>query len=164
MSIGFSYNRTFYSPLLKDWAELMVRLLPQRVSVLVSSSSSGCALASAMIVIAAQQGRRLENIYVRKNNESEHGGPSCELWWLDTCENRVAAFVDDFINTGDTFRRAVNEVGDSIDPRYVLTVAGPTSPQDSIKLEMLSEIAGKPIHWIIAYNEQHRKGESHDLL
>ncbi len=162
MSIDFSYNRTLYSPQLKDWAELMVQLLPPSVSILVSSSSSSCALASAMMVLAAQQGRRLENIYVRKHRESEHGGNSCDLWWLDTCENRVAAFVDDFIYAGDTFQRAVNEVGDSVDLRYVLTVAGPMSPQDSIKLEMLSEIAGKPIHWIVAYNEQNpRDGESH---
>ena len=43
-----------------------------------------------------------------------------------------------------------------------MTVTGPMDPQDSIKLEMLSEIAGKPIHWIVAYNEQNpRDGESH---
>jgi len=44
MSIDFSYNRTLYSPQLKDWAELMVRLLPPSVSILVSSSSSSCAI------------------------------------------------------------------------------------------------------------------------
>jgi orotate phosphoribosyltransferase-like protein len=154
MSIGFSYNRTLYSPLLKDWAELMVRLLPQRVSVLVSTSSSGCALASAMIVIAAQQGRRLENIYVRKNNESAHAGRSCDLLWLDTCENRVAAFVDDFINSGETFKRAVREIGGVVELQYIATVTGPIDANKSDGLEMLSEIAGKPIYWIVAYNEQ----------
>lgn len=154
MSINFSYNRTFYSPLLKDWAELMVRLLPQRVSVLVSSSSSGCALASAMIVIAAQQGRRLENIYVRKNNESKHGGRSCELWWLDTCKNRVAAFVDDFINSGETFKRAVREIGGVVELQYIATVTGPIDANKSDELEMLTQLTGNPIYWIVAYNEQ----------
>lgn len=153
--MDFSYNRTVYSPDLADWAQAMAHILPDDVAILTSSSSSGCAVASAIIVAARiQHGRKLENVFVRKNGEQSHCDVSMsDLWWIDSMPNKTAAFVDDFVFAGDTFERVFKKVGAFIDIKYVLTLIGPgTDSSKTSKLARLKEISGVDIQWVFPQN------------
>lgn len=91
---NFRYNYTFYQQDIKQFAKLFLDLLPKNVTHLICSSSSGCAIATAMIVLSEKP---LTMIYVRKENEVTHGYP------IDghVPQDKIC-FVDDVIASGNT--------------------------------------------------------------
>jgi orotate phosphoribosyltransferase-like protein len=102
------YGRDLYvSASLAEIAEKYLEHLPKEVTALVTTGSSGHALASAMLVLADQRGRGLRHFVIRKPGEEAHGGP-----WIYPCRvDRVTfAIVDDFISMGDTIKRILAEI------------------------------------------------------
>lgn len=95
------YNKTlFHSNSLKIWAKKYADALPNDVTVLVSMGSSGCAIASAILM----RKKKLRHFYIKKYGEAgiSHSNHS-------DCfprEKDIVCFVDDFISSGDTLERA----------------------------------------------------------
>ena len=85
------YNRElFRSDDIKECAERFLEALPLAVTGLLSTGSSGCSIAAAMLTLTH---RRLIHTFVRKTGESahyHHGGQSPD-------QDIVYAIVDDFI-------------------------------------------------------------------
>lgn len=103
----FFYNFTVYTPPLKLFAKEMLKLLPpplpdREATHLVTSSSSGCAIASAMIVLSR---RPIDVLYIRKPNETSHSSGGTAVPFP---ENTEFIFVDDAIASGKTLRRCIN--------------------------------------------------------
>lgn len=108
------YKETLYSgATLQEAAEEYLAELPPNITVLVSGGSSGCALASAMLVIASQKGRSLSHcaVYTREASKERHREltRNTELYSVHSgiggsvpMERRC--FVDDLIDTGETVK------------------------------------------------------------
>lgn len=93
------YNWSLYkgNPLL-HFADRYFKRLPKDVTLLLSRGASGCAIASALVLYAALNGKELNHIHLRKPGEcahSAHAGPS-------RLTNQVACIVDDFVSSGET--------------------------------------------------------------
>lgn len=104
------YGISFYrSESLKFWAKKYLEYLPEDVKCLLVAGSSGMAIASAMV---AMSGRPLQIEYADRNKKG-HGG--CDNYLDPSC------FVDDFISSGKTFKRVIDEdqCGD-YQPKYIL--------------------------------------------
>ena len=110
--MNISYERTFYATKrIKAATKRFLKALPEDVNFLVSTGSSGCAIASAMLVTSDKP---LRHVVLRKDSEESHG--SSRIWNFPP--NPVGAFVDDFISTGTTADRVLNECGAKV--KYVL--------------------------------------------
>ena len=98
METYVSYSESFYdSKRLKAWAKRYLAELPDDVNTLVSTGSSGAAIASAMMSLSE---RPLTHWYVRKSGEDghdSHGGS-----WVK--HKPKFCFVDDFISEGYTLK------------------------------------------------------------
>jgi orotate phosphoribosyltransferase len=91
------YNSSFYQTKeLRYWARQYLKYLPKEVTFLVSTGRSGCAIASAMIVLSK---RPLFNISANKPKEETHGGIAYPIYPKET---DIGCIVDDFISTGKT--------------------------------------------------------------
>lgn len=91
----FSYDKSFYNKKdLKYFAKLYLKFLPEDVTGLVSMGSSGCSIASAMLVLHK---KRLDHFHIRKEEMSHSTYTS-----IPSNKNHVLAIVDDFISTGKT--------------------------------------------------------------
>jgi len=94
------YSESFYdSERLREWAKQYLDKLPKDAHALVSTGSSGAAIASAMLTLSR---RKLTHIYIRKSGEDahdmRHGGS-----WVKHIPK--FCFVDDFISDGCTIGR-----------------------------------------------------------
>lgn len=103
----FSYNQTVYTPDLKPFAEKMLEFLPPYKKGehlhLITSSSSGAFIASAMMVLSD---RKIDVLYVRKEKEYSHAGsPGVNRSYLKYSE---FIFVDDAIASGGTLERCIS--------------------------------------------------------
>ena len=102
-----SYNDTFYqTESLRKSARRYLRKLPPNVGLLVTTGSSGCAIASAMLALST---RTLYHLGIRKEGESAHStvaGNGFGKWSKDT----KCVLVDDFVITGRTMTRLIREV------------------------------------------------------
>ncbi len=98
------YRKSFFrSDNLQKYAKEYLKVLPKDVTCLVSRGSSGCSIASAMLVLSE---RRLKHWYIRKERERAHEG------WDAGFRNKrdIFAIVDDFINSGQTVEKIINYI------------------------------------------------------
>lgn len=99
------YSKTFYeADTLKEEAKKYLKVLPKEVNVLVSMGSSGCSIASAMLVLS---NRRLEHCHIRKDGEKAH---TPDYTGYKPNRGDVIAIVDDFIATGDTINNIIDKL------------------------------------------------------
>lgn len=92
------YATTFFqSKSLREVAKGYLEYLPDNIEGLLSTGSSGCAIASAMM---ACSDRELIHIYIRKDSESAHGSDFAGVLRKEI----KYAIVDDFIDTGKTMK------------------------------------------------------------
>ena len=115
MSATMAYSKSFFNKDdLIEFADRYLALLPADVTVLLSSGSSGCAIATAMIM---RSRKNLAHVYIKKDGENSHR-PSSGVWPTI----KVAAIVDDFIEDGNTIRHIYNrsELKFNVTPKYVL--------------------------------------------
>lgn len=108
------YAISFYhTKSLQAYAKKYLKVLPKIVTTLVSTGSSGCSIASAMLCLSK---RKLFHYYIPKGNEVRHMTPVINL------EHQNVAIVDDFICTGSTVIRLL-EVLKKQKPKtiYILT-------------------------------------------
>lgn len=118
--MNISYERTFYaSKRIKAATKRFLKALPEEVNFLVSTGSSGCAIASAMLVTSA---RSLRHVVIRKDSEQSHG--SSRIWEFP--QNPVGAFVDDFISTGNTANAVLKQCKEKV--KYVIVGTSDFSP------------------------------------
>ena len=94
-------NGLYNSKSLQVWAKRLLSLLPSDVDCLASSGSSGCAIASAMLVLSD---RPLSHFYVRRRGENAHTG-----YYVGN-KGSVIAGVDDIIARGETMNRISDEI------------------------------------------------------
>ena len=105
------YNDTLYnSRALKEIAREYIDCLPSSVTCLVSRGASGCAIATAMLMLAP---RILKHYHIRKeySAHASHGG-------FFPQPHDVLAFVDDFINLGGTVQYVQGQLSQPLD--YVI--------------------------------------------
>jgi phosphoribosylpyrophosphate synthetase len=102
---SFEYGSSFYNTKeLKYYVEKYIKKLPKDVTCLVSIGSSGCAIASAMLILSKKS---LGHISLRKNNmESQHA----TFYAGKSKPDDVCCIVDDFINTGETIKNIINKL------------------------------------------------------
>ena len=121
--MNITYEKTFYGgKSLKAITKRFLKELPEDVNFLISTGSSGCAIASAMIVTAD---RHLRHCVIRKENEDSHSG----LRGFGYPKKPVGAFVDDFISTGTTVKRVLEECEKRV--RYIMVGTSKFSPEDN---------------------------------
>jgi orotate phosphoribosyltransferase-like protein len=95
------YRQTlFRGRSLKRIAQYYLKFLPKEVDCLVSRGSSGCAIATAILLLSEKP---LMHHVVRKENEETHG----EFY---TSPDKCMAIVDDFIDSGITIRKILQKV------------------------------------------------------
>lgn len=112
----FEYGNTLYGPSLAYWAKRCLKALPRDHHWLISSSSSGCALASAMVALAPARARNYDAVYRFRPDEINHGyiypvnqrrGHNGKF--IQGVDNPLdiadPVFVDDLIDCGRTFNR-----------------------------------------------------------
>lgn len=130
----FVYGSTFYTKDLEVYAKAYLSLMPKTVKTLIVCSSSGCALAAAIIALSKKD---LKMIYVNKPNEKSHRGVDYagELGDRDFC------FVDDEIDTGSTLELCLDftreTMGEKI--KYVI-ILNNCKCYNSIKAKKFSKI------------------------
>jgi orotate phosphoribosyltransferase len=99
--IKVEYKSPFFTQDLKSCAHEYLQRLPGEVDGLVSIGSSGCAIASAMMVLS---NRIKTNVCIRKSDEKSHNNSPTGLHGKAS----VYAIVDDFIDTGTTVLDLIN--------------------------------------------------------
>ncbi len=98
----FVYGQSFYvKDELKTHASRYLAALPTDVTCLVSTGSSGCSIAAAMLTLST---RRLRHWYIRKEGERGHSGAHTNGAHGHRGE---LCIVDDFISSGDTIKRVI---------------------------------------------------------
>jgi adenine/guanine phosphoribosyltransferase-like PRPP-binding protein len=100
--IGLIYNRDFYiTNSIQYFGRHFLDALPPQVDRLLSTGSSGCAIATALLVLSD---RHLEHTVVRKRHEIAHY-PYAGRYPNRDCK---CAIVDDFIASGDSIDRIID--------------------------------------------------------
>ncbi|NMC87011.1 MAG: phosphoribosyltransferase [Candidatus Moranbacteria bacterium] len=95
------------------YASYIFEKIPAECRFIISSSSSGCALASALLILAAQNNKELYNIYVHKKGESSHNNDDIfNSYWIASIANKNEniLFVDDLVAEGSTLIRCIDFV------------------------------------------------------
>lgn len=97
--ISIEYNQHFFrSYTLKECAEIYLNFLPLETDGLLSTGTSGCSIASAMLSLTS---RYLTHTYIRKEGEYAHmpfGG-------ILPDKHRKYVIVDDFVSGGTSIKR-----------------------------------------------------------
>lgn len=128
------YGYCFYKQdSLVFWAKKYLKLLPNDVGTLVSSGSSGCAIASAMLVLSK---RPLLHVYVQKQGEKSHDGAINHTY--TSAKARISAIVDDFSQNGNTIRHIVKQINEntSLNIKYILI----TNTHNHLKKSLINMI------------------------
>jgi len=116
------YGNTFYNSRdLQREAKLYVKNLPKDVTHLICRGSSGCAIASAIMMLYKGGEDGLKCLVLRKSTENTHSGGTVGYIPYHSHGKDVVCFVDDFISTGETLNRVLmwaNENGVKI--KYAL--------------------------------------------
>jgi hypothetical protein len=88
------YNDSLYRGSdLKYWARRCLKHLPREISHLITATSSGCALASGMLLASR---RELNHVHWSRERGAFRGAGRYQ-------QGNVYAFVDDLIETGRTY-------------------------------------------------------------
>jgi orotate phosphoribosyltransferase len=111
-----NYGSSLYnSKELKECAEKFARCLPKDVTALATTGTSGCALASAIIV---RSDLMLKHINILREGELSHNGKCSGIM---PSRSDIVAFIDDFISSGNSLKRVVNFLSPrGIKIRYVI--------------------------------------------
>jgi len=89
-------------------AKLTMLMQPNDVPVLIYRGMSGISAATALSFALDDLGQACGMVYVRKYSEDSHGGErERALPGMCMSQRFVMVFVDDFISTGSTLRKAV---------------------------------------------------------
>ena len=97
------YQSTFFKrDSLREAAQTYLRWLPKDVNTLISTGSSGCAIATAMVTIS---NRTLRHVFIRKQYEMKAHGNRFVGFDYGMQEYAKCAIVDDFIHTGRTITK-----------------------------------------------------------
>jgi len=96
------YNNSFYGQELKEWAKEYLNHLPPEVDTLATRGSSGCTIASAMLVLS---NRPLYHKQFRKENEKAHASYSVGHYGYGKI-----VIVDDFMDTGETINKIIENL------------------------------------------------------
>ncbi len=102
------YQQTFFNPrdLIKA-ARAYLSVLPKDTDILVSTGSSGCAIATAMITLST---RRLRHVFIRKPYELKSHGNKFVGWeYGEMDEAKHYVMVDDFVHSGRTINRLMKQ-------------------------------------------------------
>lgn len=134
-----SYNISFYhTKSLRDFAKLYLEYLPTEVNTIVSTGSSGCSIAAAMLCLS---NRPLKHVYISKVREYRHADKS-------QIKNQPIAIVDDFFCSGKTILRLLKTLTTEykINKKiYILVTSGFIKPIDDIAMATIKDE-------ILAYN------------
>ena len=96
--MSICYSGTFYDgKTLNRAAKVYLEYLPHDVNGLLSQGTSGCAIASAMLV---KSRRKLSHVAIRKDGEMSH-----QAGYAGTIRGGKYVIVDDFMETGKTINR-----------------------------------------------------------
>lgn len=99
-SLQFKYNKSFYNTKdLKRFTSLYLEKLPKDVTALISTGSSGCSIATSILLNCD---RELKHGYIRKSDEKNHVSGNHLLFDQEISGNDVLAIVDDIIASGHT--------------------------------------------------------------
>jgi len=102
------YCTTLYNQKsLKEMAHAAAPLIPEDVTCLVSRGSSGCAFATALMMVSEKE---LHHLYIRKEDESKHSHSSICAGFPHLKAKEIYCFVDDFINSGKSMLAACKGV------------------------------------------------------
>lgn len=97
------YGSTLYEKEgLINTAKAFLEKLPGSVNTLASTGTSGCAIATAMIVLAD---RPLQHVSIRKEGESQH-----KVFYTGEFAEGNICIVDDFIGSGDSIVRVLRKI------------------------------------------------------
>ena len=117
----YNYGHSFFTQDLKLWTRAFLRVLPSDVTCLLSRGSSGCSIASAMLVLSE---RELYHIHIKKKGEPSHSSIAGEFG-----EDSVIAIVDDLVDTGETVRILVEAAADQYRKvKYLLSTSLSSHP------------------------------------
>ena len=101
------YQNTVFNPhTLREAAKRYLDRLPKDINVLVSTGSSGCAIATAMVTLSD---RTLRHVFIRKSYEMKAHGNRFVGYEYGTMQDCKFAVVDDFIHTGRTIKRLLRQ-------------------------------------------------------
>jgi len=93
------YGHSLYCHDLEKWAKAYLLHIPPNVNYIVSTGSSGCAIASAMVVLS-----ELNHLYIRKAGENAHSLHAGDNPAVGT----EVVIVDDFCVSGASIQRCLN--------------------------------------------------------
>lgn len=117
------YNLSFYrADELLYWAHIYLEQIPKNVKLILSKGSSGCSIASAIMLVGVE--RDLRNIYIANKKEKSHRDDYSDfnsayygllLKGTNPLGNNYknCVIVDDFMDTGDTIINLVEEAEDN---------------------------------------------------
>ena len=99
-----SYQRSFFdSKRLKIWSEAYCLVLPEDTKVIYSSGSSGCSIASGMLLTSKTP---LEHVYIRKPIDNKHHGEN----YIEKLNCNHYVIVDDLISSGQTIINILKKI------------------------------------------------------
>jgi len=114
--MNMTHGYSFYSgKKLVHWANEYYKKLPKDVTHLVCSSSSGMAIASAVIYVAAENDRELRVLYVKRKKwtfNSFGAGDKLHVSKGGLTFTDVTCFIDDLIDQGGTRDACKNAILD----------------------------------------------------
>ena len=120
---SFEYSHSFYDgTLLKYYALECLEVLPEEVTHLISGGSSGCAIASSMLVLAKRQLFH-RHIYTATEGKGHRGGMELKDKTSGCFPRRidpVTAIVDDMIDSGNTIRSLFTRIDQCNHLKYVV--------------------------------------------
>ena len=100
-----NYNKSLYKTnTLKKYSKMYLKEVPKSVNILISTGSSGCAIASGMIMAS---NRELYHIYVPKKSEKRHASMKIQYEFLNAKKLNKVIIVDDVIDSGKTIKNLI---------------------------------------------------------
>lgn len=106
------YDETFYrSQNLYKIAEAYLKAIPEDVTFLASAGASGCSIAAAILTVAGMYGRELHHVHIHPKGRESHRGQDKQFSGNKYFrEAAKIAFVDDFMETGGTAKKAMEQL------------------------------------------------------
>jgi phosphoribosylpyrophosphate synthetase len=94
-----SYDDSFFNGNdLRMWAERFSKKIPKNTQILISAGSSGCAIASAILMLRPE----LSHLQIHPEGRNSHRGSQKSTSGFADYPGSKGVFVDDFMETGAT--------------------------------------------------------------